>query len=305
MLTDEVLDVQMETAIVASVPMPDMFTRMSSRDRLRSSLRWAKESVVSMGLWLLGRRSRFYVLTPPLMTRQVVFDRKQRKLVHLRIRDKIDWLVIQQIFSGNDYGFEALARCDELEAHYRHLVASNKVPFILDCGANSGMATRFFKETYPRARVIAVEPDEDNLKLAKTNNAGEDIEFLLAGIGSSDSRGHLIDEGKGNWAYRVSTDPDGPVEIVSVNTVLARHGASSVPFIVKIDIEGFESNLFSENTEWIDRFPVLIIELHDWMLPRTANSRNFLQQISRLDRDFVYRGENVFSISNAVLPRAR
>ncbi|MDN8614568.1 FkbM family methyltransferase [Variovorax ginsengisoli] len=287
--------------MVPSIPMPDMFTRMSSRERFKSSLRWTKESVESLGLWLLGRRSRFYVLTPPFMTRQVIYDRKQRKLVHVRIRDTVDWHVIQQIFSGNDYGFEALARCEELEAHYRNLVASNKVPLILDCGANSGMATRFFKETYPCARVVAVEPDEDNLKLAKANNSGEGIEFLLAGIGSTDSRGKLIDEGKGNWAYRISTDPDGPVEIVSVNTVLARNGASSVPFIVKIDIEGFESDLFSKHTEWIDRFPVLIIELHDWMLPRTANSRNFLQQISRLDRDFVYRGENVFSISNAAL----
>ena len=291
--------------MVPSIPMPDLFTRMSSRDRLRSSLRWAKESVESMGLWLLGRRSRFYVLTPPFMSRQVIYDRKQRKLVHVRIRDTVDWHVIQQIFLGNDYGFEPLARCEELDKHYRDLVASNKVPFILDCGANSGMATRFFKETYPRAQVVAVEPDEGNLMLAKTNNADEGIEFLLAGIGSTDSRGHLIDEGKGNWAYRMLDDPDGPIEIVSINTVLARNSASSVPFIVKIDIEGFESNLFAQNTEWIDRFPVLIIELHDWMLPRTANSRNFLQQISRLDRDFVYRGENVFSISNAVLPLAR
>ena len=291
--------------MVLSIPMPGLFTRMSSRERLKSSLRWAKESVESMGLWLLGRRSRFYVLTPPFMTRQAIYDRRQHKLVHVRIRDTVDWHVVQQIFSGNDYGFEALARCEELDAHYRNLVASNKLPFILDCGANSGMATRFFKETYPRAEVVAVEPDADNLRLAQANNAGEGVEFLLAGIGSSDSRGHLVDEGKGNWAYQMLDDPDGPVEIVSINTVLARNGPSSVPFIVKIDIEGFERNLFSENTEWIDRFPVLIIELHDWMLPRTANSRNFLQQISRLDRDFVYRGENVFSISNAVLSPAR
>ncbi len=71
-----------------------------------------------------------------------------------------------------------------------------------------------------------------------------------------------------------------------------------MPFLVKIDIEGFEADLFKENTEWVQKFPVLIVELHDWMLPRSANSQNFLKCVSSLDRDFVFRGENVFSIKN-------
>ena len=279
---------------------PVMFTKMSLKERAKSSLRWAKECVESALLWPFDRKSRFYVLTPPFMTRQIIYDRHNGRFVRVRIRDMVDLCVTRQIFADNDYGFEALSRFGDLDAYYRGLAASNKVPLILDCGANSGMATRFFKETYPGALVVAVEPDEENLKLAKANNAREGIEFLLAGIGNTDTRGHLIDENKGNWAYRMADDPAGPVEIVSVNTVLARADKAAVPFIVKIDIEGFESNLFLKNTEWIDRFPVLIIELHDWMLPKTANSRNFLQQISKLDRDFVYRGENVFSISNTL-----
>jgi hypothetical protein len=67
---------------------------------------------------------------------------------------------------------------------------------------------------------------------------------------------------------------------------------------VKIDIEGFEEELFSKNTEWVDKFPLLVIELHDWMLPRDRTSAHFLTLIATLDRDFVYIGENVFSISN-------
>jgi hypothetical protein len=43
---------------------------------------------------------------------------------------------------------------------------------------------------------------------------------------------------------------------------------------------------------------VLVIELHDWMLPRAANSGPFLREIAVRDRDFVYHGENIFSISN-------
>ena len=37
--------------------------------------------------------------------------------------------------------------------------------------------------------------------------------------------------------------------------------------LIKIDIEGGESELFEKNIEWIEKFPLIIIELHDWMLP--------------------------------------
>ena len=80
------------------------------------------------------------------------------------------------------------------------------------------------------------------------------------------------------------------------NTILRRHGGA--PFIVKIDIEGFEGELFSRNLEWLDRFYVLIIELHDWMLPRQRSSQSFLRAVGALDRDFLQVGENVFSIAN-------
>jgi hypothetical protein len=70
------------------------------------------------------------------------------------------------------------------------------------------------------------------------------------------------------------------------------------PFLVKIDIEGAEQDLFSCNVEWIEKFPILIIELHDWLLPSQGTSRNFLKAIAPLDRDFVFFGENIFSIAN-------
>ena len=68
--------------------------------------------------------------------------------------------------------------------------------------------------------------------------------------------------------------------------------------MVKIDIEGIEQDLFMANTEWIDRFPVIIIELHDWLFPGQRTSSTFLKSIGIRDRDFVYVHENIFSIKN-------
>jgi len=73
------------------------------------------------------------------------------------------------------------------------------------------------------------------------------------------------------------------------------------PFIFKIDIEGGESELFKERTTWMQRFPLIIIELHDWLFPGTSNSRNFLREVSNMNVDFVFRGENVFCFNNDLL----
>ena len=89
----------------------------------------------------------------------------------------------------------------------------------------------------------------------------------------------------------------GDVEILSINKILSDN-IDLIPFIVKIDIEGFEKDLFSANTDWVEKFKLLIIETHDWMLPTQANSNNFLKVISMCNRDFVHKGENIFSISN-------
>ena len=72
----------------------------------------------------------------------------------------------------------------------------------------------------------------------------------------------------------------------------------SVPFIAKIDIEGFENELFSKNTGWMKDFYLITIEIHDWMLPHKSPSQNFFREHSKESRDCYLRGDMVFSIKN-------
>ena len=95
------------------------------------------------------------------------------------------------------------------------------------------------------------------------------------------------------------------MRIVSVDLILEECFTDGVvPFIIKIDIKGFENNLFKPNIQWIERFPVLVIELHDWLFPKPDRSQTFLKAISGRDLDFVYYVENVFSISNTHSPHS-
>jgi FkbM family methyltransferase len=273
--------------------------------RIRACVRWGLRLVRNLLELVAGRDQRFLLVTPPLWHRQVVLDLGRRRTIPLHTRDLIDIEVIIQVFISHDYGLHRLARGEELRAHYRSILAGGTIPLILDCGANSGMAARYFAETYPAAKICCIEPDADNLALARRNNSATPVDFLLAGVGGQDGRASFIDPGGGHWAYRVEECADGSTEILSIDSLLQRYQPGEyTPFIVKMDIEGSEASVFDQEADWLDRVPLLIVELHDWMLPRRGNSRSFLAQVAKRDRDFVYLGENVFSIANH-MPDAR
>jgi len=122
----------------------------------------------------------------------------------------------------------------------------------------------------------------------------------------------LHDPGRSDWGFTVSKEnnPGGAggyeVQTITMERILADFPAwAYAPFICKIDIEGGEKYLFKKRTEWMEKYPLIIIELHDWILPGEANSKNFLKAIANYDFDFVNYGENIFCFNNALLSRGK
>ena len=190
-------------------------------------------------------------------------------------------------------------RINEIKEVYEGIIKDGKSPLIIDCGGNIGLATKYLSDEYPRGRFVLIEPDEGNIEQAKINNENTVIDYIQAAIGSAAGHGKIFDPGLGQNGYRIIEAGDGDLAIVAINDLINNYPLEKFkPFMIKIDIEGFESDLFSKNTEWIERFPILIIELHDWMLPKSSNSNSFLKAISKENRDFIYFGENIFSIKN-------
>ena len=249
-----------------------------------------------------NRQRRYVELSPRLACRQVLYDRTLQRRVEVEVRNDIDLGTLGQVFTSEHYQLDKLPRCAELLAFRDAVLAAGKKPLIIDAGGNVGFASRYFAENHPGSAVICIEPDPGNAAQARRNNDPQQVTVLEAAVGSEASRGRIVNAGADNNAYRIDRSAEGSVEIVSINDLLRGYGPPGyVPFIAKIDIEGFESELFSRNTEWIERFPLLIVELHDWMLPRSASTGPFLRAIAAHDRDFLYYGENVFSISNTLL----
>jgi FkbM family methyltransferase len=246
---------------------------------------------------------RFLLTSMNFFKNQIIYDRILRKKIPVAIRNNIDLLVLKQIYLGEPYSLRHSKRYPDLLNEYNKIISSGKDPLIVDCGGNIGLATKYFHEDYPQAKILLLEPEPKNIIQAKLNNhsskLSNKIEFIEKAVGSEKSKVEIFDPGTGDWGFQVNHSKSGTIDVTTVNELLAIYDESSfTPFLIKIDIEGFENDLFSKNTEWINKFPVLIIELHDWLFPKEANSSNFLKAIAPLNRDFIYRGETIFSIKN-------
>jgi FkbM family methyltransferase len=212
--------------------------------------------------------------------------------------------VASQIFVSRDYDVTKLQnfrRIADLESFLDRIHNSGQRPLIIDAGANIGLSSVFFALQFPTALIVAIEPEERNYDMLRKNAAGFNIECVKAALSSQAGRVKVTNPGRGDWGYRTEPEADGNVPSVTVDSLYQQYATDQmVPFIVKVDIEGGEKDLFSLNTEWVRDTPLLIVELHDWLLPKSGTSAPFLRSIAGLDRDFLHMSENVFSISNTI-----
>jgi FkbM family methyltransferase len=233
------------------------------------------------------------------LERLLYFQGEDLKSLFLRAGSS-DSRVIGQIFIDQAYDLRSLARFDELKAFLERIRACGKRPLIIDAGANIGIASLYFAAQCPDALIVAIEPEPKNFALLRENVKGLPVVPIESALSSGGENVKVIDPDMGCWGFRTesTSDSEFDVQSVTIPEIFTEHRDHCVPFVVKIDIEGFEDNVFSKNTRWIDDVPILIVELHDWLLPKRRTSRNFLFTIADKNRDYVQRGENIFSIKN-------
>lgn len=212
-----------------------------------------------------------------------------------------DLAVLEQVFERLDYSLSDFGtQADRFYAH----TAMAAQPLIIDAGANIGASAVWFADRFPTAQVVAIEPEPDNYALlARNAKAFPLVQPVRAALGSRDGTGFCYDPGRGDWGYRVSAKPheDGAaVPMITVDSI-TEHYAQCSPLVCKIDIEGGEAELFSYRTRWVTDFPLIVIELHDWMLPGQGTSHNFICTLAQHNFDVLLRGENLFCFNNELL----
>lgn len=217
-----------------------------------------------------------------------------------------DQVVIEQIFRNRDYELSEFQLYPSFSRYVEGVESSGRTGLIIDAGANIGASPVFFRSKYAKAAIVAIEPERNNCRYLKRNCAGLDVRLIEGALGRTPGTRFLQDPGLSDCGFRISDHGLYEVRIVSIPQILEDFPSERyAPLILKIDIEGGEKELFSGDFGWLERIPLLIIELHDWMLPGEANSRNFLKAISSFDFDFVYFRENVFCFHNPLLRSRR
>ena len=222
--------------------------------------------------------------------------------------DSSDIGAILQIFNDGAYDLRKLRRHPELMDFARCNMITGKRPLIVDAGANIGASAVYFSTECPDALVLAIEPDAMNFQLLVENTKDLSVKALHCAISANLMRVRVVDVGEGYMGYRTESclnpvSSDQIVSCVTMNELYDAHQTDCFPFIVKIDIEGAEKELFSESTEWVAKTPLIIIELHDWLMPKQNTAISFLKCIANQNRDFVTLpypsvSENIFSIAN-------
>jgi len=166
-------------------------------------------------------------------------------------------------------------------------------PVILDCGANLGMATLYFKRRFPSARIVAFEPNPDVFALLQENismNSLTDVSAEEVAVAAQD--------GEATFVRRTITDPgsfvtlsgvpDGvgsvTVPTVRLSTTVNRLGCVD---LLKLDIEGSEYGVLGEleQTRALDKVKACVIEYHAGKCPNPIE-----EVLSLLSRNrFKYR----------------
>lgn len=203
--------------------------------------------------------------------------------------------VIKQIFEEKQYEFGWLPQGKSLYRFYKNQKKTGINPIIIDAGANIGASCIWFLLKFPDASIIAIEPDAENCELLAINNAGRDVRLYKGGLANERRKLFLNDPGQSDWGFRVEESGSKKIDCIGPNEIINYCALNNFGILIfKIDIEGGEAMVFEGECSWIKFIPLIIIELHDWMLPGKNTSSNFIRVMASSNFDLITRGENIF-----------
>lgn len=218
----------------------------------------------------------------------------------VRLRPKnSDYRTFVQVFVQDQYDLSAFAHGAWIEDHYRRILSKGASPVIIDAGANVGATAIWFAKHFPKAKVLAVEPDDENAELLAENvKRAENVVVMKAALDGRDGAVAVLPADE-SWAVTTKrsgedgASSDATVSSYSVGSIKAKAGVDAEIFIVKIDIEGFEKEVFEGDLDWIEQSPVIFIEPHDYLLPGEGTSHSFQRALMGKGFDLLIQGENL------------
>jgi len=202
-----------------------------------------------------------------------------RTPVHLRLRTS-DVSVYNEVLLSGQYAFDLPFR----------------VETIVDVGANIGMASLYYVQKYPDARIVAVEAEASNFAMLTRNvRPYPNIFPIHAALWQKDGEIAITAPSSSEALFSkvgfVVNEVEGvPVRAVTMRTLMKEAQIDSID-LLKVDIEGAEKEVF-EACDWMGSVRCMAIELHDRFKPGAGAA------VEAVTRDFVKSqvGETTFFV---------
>ncbi len=123
------------------------------------------------------------------------------------------------------------------------------------------------------------------------------VKVVEGAIGSEPGRVSLSNPLDEAWAVQTIRGHSGHIPVHTIPGIVDAQKESSQLFIVKIDIEGFERDLFEANTGWVRDTAAIFLEPHDWLFPEKGTSLSFQRALVAQGFEIVIKGENLVFVS--------
>ncbi len=187
----------------------------------------------------------------------------------------------------------------QLYKTYLSILESDQTPLIIDCGGNIGLSVLYYAQEFPRARIIVVEPNEENYKILVKNIQPycDKVTPLKGGVWNESGKLRISNPDAGSAGFQVEISDVGTITAYTIDEICAMAGVSA-PFVVKIDIEGAQKQLFASNTDWVKNTQLIAIELEDWLLPWQGTSQSFFRTVSQYPFEYLMSGDTLFCFRN-------
>lgn len=217
--------------------------------------------------------------------------------LQLRCRDS-DLFVYGQVFGAEEYSVgERNERA--LKGLMQRSVGNGKTPLIIDGGGNVGYSAVYFAITYPGAHIIAVEPDPVTFAIMKSNcSAFSNISPIYGAIWNHQNGVRLSSTAKASWSRTVENEGTTPSFTIEA---LVSEIPNADPLILKLDIEGAEAEVLRSSAAVVSKFPCIVIEPHDFMLPGRNTISGLYSILADRPIDTLIKGENLMFFDTQVL----
>lgn len=185
--------------------------------------------------------------------------------------------------------------------------SDSQTPYIVDGGANIGLATIFFKSLYPKATIVAFEPDSEisailreNIELSRLTS----ISVIEKGLWSSSGTVSFSSDGADGGRITGNETDSSPSQGTQIPTVRLRDYLNRTVDFLKLDIEGSEGVVLEDCKDELKNVQHLFVEFHSFInrpqdldriltIMSEAGFRYYIESIGVVSkRPFISREEN-------------